>query len=288
MRIRNLFKWRKPYILDKSGLDEIKQGVVEEMRKQIAALQRPEPLTTNYALFNPTTPDGAGLDKAVYLYDFLGEWGSNALNVVGGTGIVIGGTAIDVPADENSPVGPISIGGQVIGEAKRIKPIDVLNELETFAGPDMLDGIDAKIAVMKAKIDLIRNNSYAEKEVIDMVTRLENRKKWEEFKEFYSQFNNTTSDKVQTLVNKYELVLKGSDLFIGNMPDEAINIMKEYVDQTVNLCGKRPVFYVIAEQQEFKDQYKKKDPILLVQSPFGAYWQILGAWDKEMILLEEL
>ena len=30
------------------------------------------------------------------------------------------------------------------------------------------------------------------------------------------------------------------------------------------------------------------NPILLVQSPFGIYWQILGAWDKELVLLEEL
>jgi uncharacterized lipoprotein len=47
-------------------------------------------------------------------------------------------------------------------------------------------------------------------------------------------------------------------------------------------------FYVIAEEKSFKSAAEKRDPILLVQSPFGFYWQILGAWDKEMILLSEL
>jgi hypothetical protein len=54
------------------------------------------------------------------------------------------------------------------------------------------------------------------------------------------------------------------------------------------LCGKKPVFYVIAEPDKFRKAYERRDPILLVQSPFGFYWQILGAWDKEMILLSEL
>ena len=47
-------------------------------------------------------------------------------------------------------------------------------------------------------------------------------------------------------------------------------------------------FYSIAEKEMFNDEYKRNDPILLVQSPFGIYWQILGAWDKELVLLEEL
>ena len=40
--------------------------------------------------------------------------------------------------------------------------------------------------------------------------------------------------------------------------------------------------------QLFRKAYEKRDPILLAQSPFGFYWQILGAWDKEMLLLGEL
>lgn len=57
---------------------------------------------------------------------------------------------------------------------------------------------------------------------------------------------------------------------------------------TVELCQLKPVFYVIAEESDFKEKDKKRDPILLAQSPFGVYYDILGAWDKEMLLLSEL
>ncbi len=100
--------------------------------------------------------------------------------------------------------------------------------------------------------------------------------------------NSMALEKIIELVSKYKPVLKSSELFIAAFPDDAVMIMRSYVENTVALCGKKPLFYVIAEEQMFKEEYKKKDPILLAQSPFGCYWQILGAWDKEMILLQEL
>jgi hypothetical protein len=79
-----------------------------------------------------------------------------------------------------------------------------------------------------------------------------------------------------------------SDLFVPEFPDDAIAVMKAYTEEMDKICSKKPVFYVIAEPDKFRKAYEKRDPILLVQSPFGFYWQILGAWDKEMILLSEL
>ena len=82
--------------------------------------------------------------------------------------------------------------------------------------------------------------------------------------------------------------MKSSDIFIPEFPDDAIKLMKEYTENMLLICKKKPIFYVIAEPDKFKEAYAKRDPILLVQSPFGFYWQILGAWDKEMLLLSEL
>ena len=122
-----------------------------------------------------------------------------------------------------------------------------------------------------------------------MITRLENRKKYNEHKEFFDKFDSTYTDKINDLVNKYELVLRPSDLFIPKFPKEAMLIMKEYEDKTKEICGKKPVFYVVAEKTMFKEEEKRNDPILLVQSPFGMFWQILGAWgDADILLLEEL
>lgn len=262
------------------ALSDAEKGLVAQHRQKMASMERTQ-IQLRDEMDRILNVDRTN-ETVEYLYDFANEWQSNGNNIVRIVEATAGRAEI-IP-------GPINdAGGNKIGEIKAIKPIDVFKELETFAGADMdTKDIDAKVMVLNAKKGLIRNNNYARKEMIDMVTRLENRKKWPEFKDFYEQFTNTTSEKVMDLVGKYKLVLKGSDLFVAKFPDDAVNIMTEYTEQTKKLCGKAPVFYVIAEESMFKAEYQKKDPILLVQSPFGAYWQILGAWDKEMILLDEL
>lgn len=168
-----------------------------------------------------------------------------------------------------------------------IKPIDVLDELEKIPKIFSLEMIDEKISILKDKSELI-SQEYTKREIESLISRLENRKKYKEYSDFYKKFDNTDDAKIEKLLEKYDLVMKTSDIFIPEFPDEAIAIMKEYTEKTLNLCEQKPVFYVIAEPEKFRKADEKRDPILLVQSPFGFYWQILGAWDKEMIMLNEL
>lgn len=169
----------------------------------------------------------------------------------------------------------------------KIKPIDALIELETIPTPFSLTLIDDKIKMLKEKASLI-NQHYAKREVEALIQRLENRKKYNSYKDFFERFSNTTDEKISPLLTKYDLVMRASDIFIPEFPDEAIIKMKEYSEKLMEICNAKPVFYVIATEESFKKSYEKRDPILLVQSPFGFYWQILGAWDKEMLLLSEL
>lgn len=168
-----------------------------------------------------------------------------------------------------------------------VKPKDVLDELETVPTPWTLSNLDDKIEVLKYKADLITQH-YSKREVEGLIERLENRKKWGKYRNFFQEFQNTTDEKIDALLEKYDLVMKTSDLFIPEFPDDAIAVMKKYTDNMLKICKKKPVFYVIAEPDKFRKAFEKRDPILLVQSPFGFYWQILGAWDEEMILLSEL
>ena len=169
----------------------------------------------------------------------------------------------------------------------RIKPIDVLEELEKMPTPFSCNMIDEKLLVLEDKKKLIVQD-YAKREVKGLIERLKNRKKYEEFRSFFERFQNTDDEAIEKLLQKYDLVMKSSDIFIPEFPDDAIAIMKEYTEQCEKLCGLKPVFYVIAEPDKFRKAFEQRDPILLVQSPFGFFWQILGAWDKEMILLGEL
>lgn len=222
----------------------------------------------------------------VYLYDFLQEAGVFTIPQQGGWNDPI--MALGVQGGEIT--GPVAIDSEQLAktEARVYKPIEVFSELERVPTKIDLDDLDDKIAVMRMKKDCIKNNIYAKKEVIDMVVRFENRKKYGEYKKFFEQFDTTSTEKINALVSKYKLVLKSSDLFVPTFPKDATLIMGEFIKNTKALCAKKPVFYVIAEMKDFHEQSKRNDPILLAQSPFGIYWYILGAWDKEILLLEEL
>ena len=210
---------------------------------------------------------GSGMDDG-YLVDF---WGGNFLG----------------PMANTTPAGSFQSSSTGEKVKIKIKPIDVLNQLETVPTPFNLNNLDDKIAVLRDKEDMIRNQ-WAKREITGLIERFENRKKFEEFRVFFDRFQNTTDEKIAILLEKYALEMHPSDIFIPEFPDEAITIIKEYTEQTEKLCGKKPVFFVIAEEHLFQKAYGKRDPILLAQSPFGFYWQILGAWDKEMLLLGEL
>jgi hypothetical protein len=207
-----------------------------------------------------------------YLFDFKQGWRNGGFTI---NGSIPSEGSIDVDSNTEKTI------------KVKVKPIDVLDELETMPTPFSLDLIDEKIEILKDKKELIRQ-VYTKRELTALIERLEYRKKYEEHREFFERFSNTTDEKIKALTTKHGLVMESADIFIPEFPDEAINIMKLYREEFAKFSDKQLVFYVIAEAEDFEKADDKRDPILLVQSPFGFYYQILGAWDKEMLILHEL
>lgn len=153
--------------------------------------------------------------------------------------------------------------------------------------------IDEQLATFKEKLGMIKTTEWDMNrgtiEIGSIITRLENRKKYDQFKDFYEEFPYTSTAKISELVKTHNHLKLGQvEQFLADMPKEAVDTMKRYSDKTVALCEKKPIFYIIANKKDFEKTEKRRDPILLAQSPFGHFWQILGAWDEEMILIEEL
>lgn len=170
---------------------------------------------------------------------------------------------------------------------KEATPLSVVKELEHIPVPFDLKNLHRKILMFKSKSKLV-NQKFTRDQINGFIQRLENRTHYLAHKDFFDSFPSTNDEKIDNLVTTYKLVLKKAELFVPTFPQEAINVMEEYADRVHQFTDEKCVFYVIAEAKDFKKKYKKLDPILLVQSPFGFYWQILGAWDKEMLLLSEL
>lgn len=153
--------------------------------------------------------------------------------------------------------------------------------------------VDKQVADFKDKLALIKSEEYdmqrGTSQISSILIRMENRKKYAKFNDFFEQYPYTTTTKINELVKEHNYLKMGQVAqFLADMPAEAVAVMKEYNKKTKELCDKQAVFYIIADKKDFEETKKRRDPILLVQSPFGHFWQILGAWDKEMILIEEL
>lgn len=153
--------------------------------------------------------------------------------------------------------------------------------------------VDEQLKLFKDKLDLIKSAEYdmsrGVNDIASLVLRLENRKKYPEHKDFFEQFAYTTTDRINSVIKNHDNLKLGLvEQFIADMPKEAIEVMKQYNKECKDLCGKQTVFYIIADKKDFKKSEQRRDPILLAQSPYSHVWQILGAWDEEMMFLEEL
>ena len=175
---------------------------------------------------------------------------------------------------------------------KTIFKLKLLNE-EGFTINTDGEYVFQQLQTLKDKLSLIQSSKYdmgnGVQEIASMIIRMENRKKYSRFKGFYSQYAYTTSKKIAKVLKSHSyLNMDKVEQFLADMPTEATNAMMEYKSKTKELCKKLPIFYIIANKKDFQKTNKRKDPILLAQSPFGHFWQVIGAWDEEMVLLDEL
>ncbi len=132
-------------------------------------------------------------------------------------------------------------------------------------------------------------SKYGFEEMGSLIERVENRRLYKANEAFFDQYPYTRSDLINDVIAAHtNLRAKRVEEFIPDMPDEAIEAMTAYNDKVKEMCGKKAVFYIIADKKDFGEIDKKRDPILLAQSPFALAWQILGAWDEEMIYLGDL
>lgn len=174
---------------------------------------------------------------------------------------------------------------------KRVYEMKMLHDMSFKINMDP-KYIDEQITDFKGKLSLMEKPGYNHRgfdEIGSILLRMENRKKYSTVRKTFDLFPYTTNTRIENVLKKHDYLQLGEvDQFVADMPKEATDAMKEYNDATVKLCDKKAVFYIIADKNDFKKTNSRRDPILLAQSPFGHFWQIIGAWDKEMLFLEEL
>jgi len=165
-----------------------------------------------------------------------------------------------------------------------------INVSKMYLSEQIKDLEDKLLLYPKRKDILLKHGiKYGKSEVLSIIERLKNRRKIKEFQKIVDKYPHTSSELINKVVGTHDhLKCKKADDFIPDFPKDAVKAMHEYNDMCKKLCNKITHFYVIGDEKDFEVQDKKRDPILLAQSPFGFFWQILGAWSDEMIYLGDL
>ena len=167
--------------------------------------------------------------------------------------------------------------------------LEMINQKLAFLGPKPKEKKSKFGRDLVPQTFEIGGVKYGRDELESVKERIENRRRIGEFKNILEKYPHTSSQKIQEVVTEHSnLRCQPVGNFVPDLPSEAISAMKEYDKMCVELCNKKTHYYVIADNKDFHQVAKRRDPILLAESPFGHFWQILGAWDEEMIYLGDL
>lgn len=169
-----------------------------------------------------------------------------------------------------------------------IQPIEIIHTLEKGVDfpkeriKEAIKDLDSRIKFMKKTLK--QDYTTEEERALDM---LKARLKYPKYSHLF-KWKTTTSLHIKGILDKYELDHKDIKYYVRKIPQLAIQHMQLYSDIFKKVSKKEPIFSIIAPEVYFKDPKAKTDPILLAESPFGNFYYILVAWDKEISKVSEL
>jgi len=165
------------------------------------------------------------------------------------------------------------------------KPIEVVVEIVSEIPQMDLTDLDNKIKIVAKRLKCFTRLSCSGSDEAFALRFLKSRKL---FKKYYTKFNwkITTQQKIQELVKKYKVQCVFLSGYYKSLPMEAITELERFMDAWELVCEDiQPNFQLIID---YGGKEQKKDPILLASSPFGNWYYILGAWDKEVEIVDDL
>ncbi len=176
---------------------------------------------------------------------------------------------------------------------EEVEPINIVHDLERDVSVDV-DEIEAKLKVLYKRSDfhlktLKRRSIPADLE--HAILMLEARKNYPTLEARIS-WATTTKRRIDELLEKKKLEHRTVADFLPEFPEEAVAEIAKFEEvwtaATKGLFKKNPELdlSIIAPPDMFIQ--RRGDPILLAKSPFGDYYYILCAWDKEVDFVGEL
>ena len=167
---------------------------------------------------------------------------------------------------------------------KEVKPIEVFQELTADEPQIDLNGLDKKIEIVKRRSKLFKQLSGSSFDEDMALKYLRARKNFPKYGKLFV-WKITTDDKIQALCKQYKVQLVSFGGYKKNVPMEALDQLEKFLDAHEKVTDVKPDFSLIVDSG---GKETRKDPILLARSPFGKWYYILGAWDKEVEIVDDL
>lgn len=168
----------------------------------------------------------------------------------------------------------------------RKKPVEIFKEILSEVPKMDLTNLDEQIKIVKARKkvlkDYIGETSLEDENLA--IEFLKARKKYLKYKDEFG-WAVTFEEKIDKLCKKYEVTLVNLSSYYKCVPMEGVKELEKFVKAYEKVSNNEPFFQLIIDEGG-KEQ--KKDPILLASSPFGRWYYVLGAWDKEVIIVDAL
>lgn len=167
------------------------------------------------------------------------------------------------------------------------KPVEVFKEIFCEQPTMNLKDLDKQIALVKKRVQVLKDHVDPNMSMQDEITALSYLQARKKFKELGNQFawNITTDAQIKVLLSKYKLQMVSFQGYYKNVPHEAIMEIEKFSLVWGKIFQGKPKLHLITDKG---GPETKKDPILLAESPFGKWYYILGAWDREVEVVDEL
>lgn len=168
-----------------------------------------------------------------------------------------------------------------------MKPVEVWEMLKTEKpNIDCVD-LNQKIKSVKERIQVIEQHMRdIPNDEYEVLGYLQARKRYKKNEGFF-QWPITTNELINTLCKQYTLKIARFEEWYTLIPEEGIQELGKFRAACQKIRDEKPVIRLIVPDKAEEKKERKRDPILLASSPFGRWDYILGAWDKEVAIVDD-
>ncbi len=179
-----------------------------------------------------------------------------------------------------------------------VEPKAVFDQIKRETPEISFDNLEEKIAVVENRIEILREHLDEShlKDEHRALFYLKNRFKYlSTMKKNPLDWAMTTQEAVNDLCSRYKLQVVPLKQYYTLVPSEGLKEMNRYTKAYKAITGDNPIFELVIKdtavlptEEAKKTKKKDRDPILLANSPLGNFLFVLGAWDEEVEVVDEI